>query len=188
MHLPEEPMPIRSETERAAAIDRLLDRAELAELAARYARAVDRGDRDLLLSLYHADAIDHHGNDFCGSPPQFADYVHGATATFEVTAHYMLNSSYEIDGDRADGELYFVAYHRMRPPESDEIVVAGRYLDRYERRAGVWKIAHRSIAWDWASASRMTAQAMQLLRERGDGGGRKDDISRIALPLLARRR
>ena len=113
-------MPIRSEAQRAAAIDRLLDRAELAELAARYARAVDRGDRDLLLSLYHADAIDHHGNDFRGSPAQFADYVQGATATFEVTAHYILNSSYEIDGDRADGELYFVAYHRMRPPEPDE--------------------------------------------------------------------
>ena len=181
-------MTIRSESQRAAAIDRLLDRAELEELAALYARAVDRGDRELLLSLYHADAVDHHGNDFHGSPPQFADYVQGATAIFEVTAHYIVNSSYEIEGDKADGELYFVAYHRMRPPEPNEIVVAGRYLDRYERRGGAWKIAHRSIVWDWASTSQMTAQAMQLLRDRGDGGGQGDDASRKALPLLARRR
>jgi len=181
-------MTIRSESQRTAAIDRLLDRAELEELAALYARAVDRGDRELLLSLYHADAVDHHGNDFRGSPTQFADYVQGATAIFEVTAHYIVNSSYEIEGDEADGELYFVAYHRMRPPEPNEIVVAGRYLDRYERRGGAWKIARRSIVWDWASTSQMTAQAMQLLRDRGDGGGQGDDASRKTLPLLARRR
>jgi hypothetical protein len=187
MHLRQKAMTMRSETRRADAIDRLLDRAELEELAARYARAVDRGDRELLLSLYHADAIDHHGNDFRGNPAQFADYVQGATAVFEVTAHYILNSSYEIEGDRADGELYFVAYHRMPPPEPNEIVVAGRYLDRYERRDGAWKIVYRSIVWDWASASQMTAQALQLLRDRGDGGGKADDVSRAALPLLARR-
>jgi hypothetical protein len=29
---------------------------------------------------------------------------------------------------------------------------------------------------------------MQLLRDRGDGGGQRDDASRKALPLLARHR
>jgi len=173
-------------SQRAAALDRLLDKAELEDLAVRYARAVDRGDRQLLRSLYHDDAIDHHGADFRGGPSEFVDYVQKATSIFEVTAHYILNSSYEIAGDLANGELYFIAYHRTLPPESNEIVVAGRYLDRYERRAGVWKIAHRSLVWDWADIGPMKAQALQLLRERGDGGGQSDDASYAALPLLAR--
>lgn len=177
-------MESQGEQRRAAAIDALLDRAALQELASRYARAVDRGDRDLLLSIYHDDAIDHHGADFRGSPPDFAEYVRLATSGFEVTAHYMLNSSYAIEGDAANGEIYFVAYHRAPPPECSEIVVAGRYLDRYERRAGVWKIAHRKLAWDWAHLGAMSAPVLQLLRDRGDGGGRTDDVSRSFLPLL----
>jgi hypothetical protein len=179
-------MTSHDDAKRTAAIDRLLDKAELHDLAMCYARAVDRGDRKLLLSLYHEDAIDHHGADFCGSPPEFADYVERSTSPFEATAHYILNSSYEIDGDHANGELYFIGYHRARPPESTEIIVSGRYLDRYERRSGVWKIAHRSIAWDWADTGPMKPESLKLLRALGDAAGRSDDPSYAALPLLAR--
>jgi hypothetical protein len=174
--------------ERSKRLDLLLDKAELQELAVRYARAVDRGDRQLLLSVYHEDAVDHHGADFRGSPTEFADYVRNTTSIFEVTAHYILNSSYAISGDKADGELYFVAYHRTRQPESNEIIVAGRYLDRYERRSGVWKIAHRSLVWDWGDIGPMKAEALQLVRERGEGGGQSSDASFAALPLLSKRR
>jgi hypothetical protein len=180
-------MALRNEAERTAALDALLDKAELHELAVRYARAVDRGDRELLLSLYHEGATDHHGTDFCGGPSEFADYVRAATSNCEATAHYMVNASYQIEGELANGEIYFVAYHRTRAPELTEIVVAGRYLDRYERRAGVWKIAHRSLVWDWAGTGTMGAAALKLLRERGDGAGKTDDVSYTALPLLARR-
>jgi hypothetical protein len=179
-------MTARTQAERDAALDALLDKADLQELAVRYARAVDRGDRELLLSIYHDDAVDHHGSDFRGPPPEFFDYVKLATRNFEVTAHYMLNTSFRVDGDVGNGEIYFVAYHRTAPPEPQEIVVAGRYLDRYERRNRVWKIAHRSIAWDWAHTGTMSASILKLLRDRGEGGGPGNaDPSYRALPLLA---
>jgi hypothetical protein len=181
-------MTASDDVQRSAAIERLLAKSELQDLAMRYARAIDRGDRDLLLSLYHDDAIDHHGAHFHGSPPEFADYVEQTAAPLEASAHYIVNSTYEIDGDRADGELYFVAYHRTHAPESTEIIVSGRYLDRYERRAGVWKIARRSVVWDWAEVGAMRAESRKLLGELGDGAGRRDDASYAALPLLARRK
>jgi hypothetical protein len=179
-------MTSRTEAQRAAALELLLDKAELQELAVRYGRAVDRGDRGLLLSLYHDDAIDHHGSDFRGSPVEFADYVKGTAANLEVSAHYMLNASYAIEGDVADGEIYFIAYHRTRPPASNEIIVSGRYLDRYERRAGVWKIAHRHLVWDWADNKVMPPQVLQFLRDRGEGAGTGEDCSYQLLPLLAK--
>src|SRR5690242_5947713 len=55
-------------------IQALLDRQALHDLAMRYAQAIDRRDRELLLSVYHEDAIDHHGTMFEGSPKAFADW------------------------------------------------------------------------------------------------------------------
>lgn len=35
-------------------------------------------------------------------------------------------------------------------PEGDtEVILAGRYLDRFERRDGVWKFAYRKMICDW---------------------------------------
>ena len=53
---------------RDQAIQELLDKQALHEIAMRYTRAIDRPDRELLLSLYHDDAIDHHGTMFKGGP------------------------------------------------------------------------------------------------------------------------
>jgi SnoaL-like domain len=178
-------MTSRNDVQRAAALDELLDKAELRELAMRYARAIDRCDRTALLELYHEDAIDHHGAGFRGTPLEFADYVQKTGAAFEVSAHYILNTRYVCAGDRAEGELYFVAYHRTRPPSPQEITVAGRYLDRYERRSGVWKISRRSLVWDWADTTPMASAALQLLRSLGEGGSQDKDSSYGVLPLLA---
>ena len=58
----------------------LADRMAIHDCLVRYARAVDRLDRELLLSVYHADAIEDHGV-FVGSPEGFADWVIGYHST-----------------------------------------------------------------------------------------------------------
>jgi hypothetical protein len=56
----------------------------------------------------------------------------------------------EFDGDVALGEVYFQAFHRLVADGRErDLFVAGRYVDRYERRDGAWKIAHRSEVNDW---------------------------------------
>ena len=42
-------------------VRKLLDKQEIYEVLCRYCRALDRGDEKLLRSVYHPDAIDHHG-------------------------------------------------------------------------------------------------------------------------------
>ncbi len=126
----------------------LLDRQAIHDCIVRYCRGVDRGDRELLLSAYHPDAIDDHGL-FVGGPEAFADYFlafHAENQT--VTQHIISNHSCELDGDTAHCETYwlFAAMNRQGPALS---LGGGRYIDRMERRKGRWAIAARKCMMDW---------------------------------------
>jgi hypothetical protein len=163
----------------------MLDKAELRELGLRYARAIDRRDPELLRSVYHPEGIDEHGTTFSGPISDYVPWVMTALSSLEVTAHYIINTLYAVDGDKAEGELYFIAYHRSPEPASFDMIVSGRYLDRYERRDGAWKILHRRLVWDWVRQSPSPADCMQTLRAFGISGGGEGDFSYEALPMLA---
>lgn len=173
---------------REAAIDALIAKDALRELAMRYCRAIDRRDPELLRSVYHEDAMDEHGTVFSDRASVFVERQPEIMAPFELTAHYVTNTSYRLDGDRAEGELYFIAYHRVTEPKPQHIVVTGRYLDRYERRAGVWKIAYRRLVWDAVMSEDVRPEDGERLPTLGHVGRGADDLSYEALPLLARGR
>lgn len=128
--------------------DEAIDRVALADLVARYCRGVDRRDFALVRSLYWDDAIDRHGAMFEGGVDAFVAWLPAAMAPFELTVHRLTNSLFAPSGDRAEGEHYATAYHRTHPPRRREILIGGRYLDRYERREGVWKFAERRLVFD----------------------------------------
>jgi hypothetical protein len=129
----------------------LQDRQAILDCIHAYCRGVDRFDRELLLSAYHADAIDDHGI-FAGSPSDFADWVfafHGAQQ--HATQHIVTNHSCELDGDVAHTETYWMlaAMNTSGPALS---FGGGRYIDRFERRNGRWAIAARKCLIDWGGA------------------------------------
>lgn len=166
-------------------LDMLATRMALEDLAGRYARAIDRRDMALLRSVYHPDALDEHGTAYQGDVDGFIAAMPGLMANYEVTQHQIHSKVFAIDGDRADGELYFTAYHRVKEP-AQHLVVHGRYLDNYERRQGEWKIAHRRLVWDAIisqDALEKDAQFLDVLGETGKGEG---DYSYRCLPLMPR--
>jgi hypothetical protein len=65
--------------------------------------------------------------------------------------HCLSNMRIELKGDVAACQTYVVATHLKTTEAGDPVVVwfGGRYLDRLERRAGVWKIAYRRVLCDW---------------------------------------
>ena len=147
-----------------AAVDQtLLDQVALRDLVMRYCRGVDRRDFALLRSLYHDDAIDDHGAMFSGGPDDFVAWLPAAMAPWELTIHAVTNSLFVIEADRAEGEHYVRAWHRTYPPRRKEYVVHGRYLDRYERRAGAWKFLHRSLVFDTGEVCDIDEEAMTML-------------------------
>lgn len=136
----------------AAAADRL----ECTELVTRVARAIDRCDAELLAGLFTADATDDHGM-FKGTATDFVAWVMPVLATMKRTQHVIGQVLVELDGDRAAGEAYFIAHHTLAGPDGDIFMIAaGRYLDRFERVGGIWKIAHRHAVYDWNSAGPST--------------------------------
>lgn len=176
-------------SDRDAAIDRLIAKDALRDLAARYARAVDRRDLELLRSVYHDDATDEHGVVYVGPASGFIDGFMEIMKGFELTAHYICNSSYRIDGDRADGELYFIAYHRTLGDDPKHAIVSGRYLDNYECRSGEWRIATRKLVWDSMLTLPVDAADTAQLAALGEPGRWGDgDYSYRTLPLMGRAR
>jgi ketosteroid isomerase-like protein len=131
------------------AVAELQDRQAIHDCLMTYSRAVDRLDRELLLSVYHDDAIDDHGV-FVGTPTEFADWVIPMhTATHLSHQHCLFNSTVDLDGDVAHTETYymFVGMNRQGTPMA---MSGGRYLDRFEKRDGRWAIAARVCVRDWA--------------------------------------
>lgn len=135
----------------SARLQILADKQDCAELVFKVARAIDRCDAALLSSLFHPDATDDHGM-FAGSAGDFVAWVMPVLATMQRTQHLIGQVLVTVAGDRAAGESYFIAHHGIAGAEGDRLMIAaGRYLDRFERRDGVWKIAHRHAVYDWNS-------------------------------------
>ena len=56
----------------------------------------------------------------------------------------------DFDGDVAYVETYVWTFYRASVDGRDiDTFTGGRLVDRFERRLGVWKIAHRRTVFDW---------------------------------------
>ncbi|MGW8204723.1 nuclear transport factor 2 family protein [Sphingomonas sp. VDB2] len=163
----------------------LIDQLALRDLLMRYCRGCDRRDFMLVRSLYHDDAIDDHGAMFRGGPDDFVAWLPQAMAPWQATRHSIANSLFVVDGDRAEGEHHVEAWHRSHGPEPRDYIVYGRYLDRYERRDGVWKFSHRSLVFDHGLIRDADQAAMdQLGADAPHGRADREDPS-WAYALLA---
>jgi ketosteroid isomerase-like protein len=139
-----------SRTPTASRLQELCDRQDILDCIHRYCRAVDRFDRELLLSVYHPDAIDDHGL-FVGGPKEFADWAFAYHRQYQdCTHHIVTNHTCELQGETAHTETYWLFSGINKDAPSS--IHFGRYLDRFERRNGKWAIAARACIIEWHGA------------------------------------
>ena len=121
----------------------------------RYCRGIDRMDRELVRSCYHADAVDSHGS-FEGSVEEFLVWVWRLLGRYTMTMHYVANQLVEPLGDgRARCESYGVAVHRTQGgAEQDNLTTGFRFVDDFECRDGEWRIARRVATTEWSRVDR----------------------------------
>lgn len=124
-------------------MDRMAARAEITECLYRYARGVDRHDREILLSAYHPDARHVRGS-FSGDPAAYAEWLFERLTRLAIAhQHCVLNSLVDFDDDTsAHAETYFLIVTLTKAGAVEHSV--GRYIDRFECRNGAWRIAART--------------------------------------------
>ena len=131
----------------------LLAEREVRGVVLRYCRGVDRLDRELVRSCYHPDATDEHGS-FSGEVEQFLEWVFRLLGRYETTMHFVGNLLVELSSDDPDVarcETYGIAFHRSSGEDPRGNLMTGfRYVDRFERRAGEWRIARRIAVTEWS--------------------------------------
>ena len=127
----------------------ILDREQIRDCLARLARGEDRRDADLLSGAYWPDATDDHGI-FVGTFKEYLAWVVPGAAAVLVTLHTLGQSLIDLRGNGAVVETHVTAYHRINMgAEERDVVIGGRYLDNLEKRGREWRIAKRTMLYDW---------------------------------------
>jgi SnoaL-like domain len=127
----------------------LVTRERIRDCVARVSRGEDRRDADLIRGCYWPEAAVDHGI-FVGSFEQYLAWVVPGAPSIPVTLHTLGQSFIDHHGSTAVAETHVTAYHRINMGEQErDIVIGGRYLDRMEQRNREWRIAHRTMLYDW---------------------------------------
>jgi uncharacterized protein (TIGR02246 family) len=131
-----------------SALDAALSREDIRRLVTTYCRAVDRADAAMMAGIFWDDANVISGI-VNGEGAAFArDVTAYVAANLEHCFHSVANEWIEVKGDHAVGEHYIIAHNRAG---GQDTMTGGRYIDSYERRDGIWKIASRSFVLDWTA-------------------------------------
>ncbi|MEI9412064.1 MULTISPECIES: nuclear transport factor 2 family protein [unclassified Mesorhizobium] len=134
-----------------AKVIELLDREAIRDCLYRYCRGIDRADEAALRSAYWPDAHDNHGA-YCGPAEGFIQVALDIFKTRPRYVHQVTNILIDfISPAEAAVESYFTALQRG-PDKAGEIrqeLLCGRYCDLFQKREGAWRIAGRTVVYDW---------------------------------------
>ncbi|QDQ98396.1 nuclear transport factor 2 family protein [Tomitella fengzijianii] len=168
--------------------DECSDRREIHEVVLTYARGIDRLDFDLVRSVYHPDAVDHHTG-FEGGVDEYLAWVEPLLRRRARdgggTMHMLGNHLVELHGDIAISETYGTSVHWGEPADDRRMNFTSgvRFIDRMERRHGRWAIAERWAAREW---TRSDAGRMMPKEAAGPSGGSGADDPLIRLQRSVR--
>ncbi len=166
-------MPDQSSVE--GALQRLADKDAIRDAMYRYARGVDRLDPDLIRSAYHPDAYDDHGS-FKGDVDGLIEWIMRRHVSIDQSMHIIANTLIDLLSDDVAVMESYVIVPQSYPAEAREtirawvgeeeldagerlaVVMYARMIDRFERRAGEWKIARRVVVIEEVDAKRVPAR------------------------------
>lgn len=127
----------------------LLQRDKIRECIVRLARGEDRRDGELIRASFWPNATTDYGI-FAGHFNEYFAWIIPGSPAIPVTQHMLGQSLIEMRGDAALVETQVVSYHRVNMgAEERDTTIGGRYLDQMEKRDGEWRIARRTMLYDW---------------------------------------
>lgn len=172
--------------------DELADREAIRDCIYLAARGLDRCDPDLLRAAYWPDA-DIDLELFGGNLDQFVEKsMRSLAGNYESAMHSVSNILIRLDGSRAAVESHVYGYHcYIGDGDRRDAIITGRYLDRFERRQGEWRIAARTVIVDWFRIYPDSADPREgplgMPVERGARGAADKSYALLGLEWAARR-
>lgn len=157
----------------------LSDRQDVIDIYRRYTRGLNRHDMELLYGAFWPDAticygFDSQSRDSWIGRWEESRYLKGLSCQ----AHHITNETVDIENDVAHVESYLIAL--WRPPTDAEpaLILAGRYIDRLDRRNGEWRIAVREFIphfWSQTTSIFCATFTGAVWPQGGLGSGDKSD-------------
>ncbi len=130
-------------------LEALLERERIRDCIARLARGEDRRDAAMICASCWPDSSTDYGV-FSGKFDAYLAWVIPGSEAIRNTQHVLGQSVVELRGEVARVETHVVSYHRIDAGDEErDTCIGGRYLDRLEKRGGEWRIAERTMLYDW---------------------------------------
>jgi hypothetical protein len=151
----------------------LTDRQEILDCITRNSRGNDRFDVDLIVGSYHPDGVHEIGANAIPGP-QYGEHAnHAHRDLCERNLHNVTMHSCEIDGDTAHAESYVIGLFLDKDCKNSRIL-AGRYIDRLEKRDGRWGIVVRRATVEVNLEGTAAMIDSEAFRSRGYLKGTRD--------------
>jgi hypothetical protein len=156
-----------------AKMQEMTDRQAIFDCIKRNSRGNDRFDAELTAGSYHDDGLHEVGQNRVPGPGYgaHANAAHGKL--FDANLHNVTMHMCEVDGDVAHAESYSLGMFLDKGAETGR-VLAGRYIDRLEKRDGEWRIVLRRSTVEIALEGKATLPTGALLPGSGYLRGNRD--------------
>ncbi len=133
----------------SAQLQALLEREKIRNCIINLARGEDRRNAEQITASYWPGSLTDYGV-FKGSFDDYLAWVVPGSPAIPVTQHILGQTFIDLQGDIALAETHVTSYHRINMgSEERDTVIGGRYLDRLEKRNREWRIAQRTMLYDW---------------------------------------
>jgi len=110
----------------------------------RYSIGVDLADLDMLREAFHDDAVLQMGPTWVMTGHDEITQIANIGVRWADKHHFSMDHLVVVDGpDHAHGIYHGLVLYVT--PDLVHISGTARYRDRFERRNGVWRIAHRNV-------------------------------------------
>jgi hypothetical protein len=156
-----------------ADVQYLKDRQAILDVIHQQSRGCDRHDADLVADAFHDDGLDEHGAQVTPGKQygQWANETH--TKGSQINMHHITTHTCEIDGNVAHAESYVIGL-MLNHDGMTARLLAGRYLDRLEKREGQWRLAVRRSTAEVCFAGDATMMTVAAFVDRHFPKGTRD--------------
>lgn len=148
----------------------IVEKVAITELIHRSCRGIDRMDKELAKSVWHADSVADFSalGGYCGDGYGYVEHATAMHSHMEAHMHLATNILIDLDGDRAASETcIFVTLQHRNEDKLLQYSTWCRYLDQWSKRGGRWGIDKRLGVADFDEVREVT-------RANPESTGRRD--------------